>query len=155
MAQTTALFTGGSDTTATELNAFFYFVLSDERVYAKVKAEVDEAFDSGLLSFPVRYALATKLEYLQACLKEAMRLLPSTSIILPRRVPKGGMVASGHFLPEGTSVGMSTFCFQRAKAAYGEDAEFFRPERWIGIGVEERAAMEKNFLTVSTIFGAH
>lgn len=111
LSQAAAVFGAGSDTTAVALDAFFYFVLRDRDVYARVQSELDEAVESGVVSFPITYAQGTKLEYLQACMKEAMRLMPSVSMEMPRHVIPGGMMASGHFIPAGTVIGASAFSF--------------------------------------------
>lgn len=152
LSQATTVFGAGSDTTAVALDAFFYFVLRDRDVYARVQSELDEAVESGIVSFPITHAQGTKLEYLQACMKEAMRLMPSVSMEMPRHVIQGGMMASRHFLPAGTIIGASAFSFHRSKEAYGEDAHLFRPERWLDIPAEKRAALERNNLVVSTCF---
>jgi hypothetical protein len=34
------------------------------------------------------------------------------------------------FIAKGTSIRWSTWCMQRRRDIYGEDAEEFRPERW-------------------------
>jgi len=59
----TTVFGAGSDTTAVALMAFFYFVVRDPAVYARVEKEVDDAFENGTLKCPVSYADGTKLEY--------------------------------------------------------------------------------------------
>lgn len=149
VSHSTTVFGAGSDTTALALNAFFYFVLRAPAVYTKLQSVIDTAFSEGRLSEPVTYAEGTKLEYLQACMKEAMRLFPSAGMDLPRRVPKGGMMASKYFLPEGTGVGVAAFTYHRTEGAFGEDAKQFRPERWLNLNDEDRVRLERNNLVVS------
>lgn len=45
------------------------------------------------------------MSYLDAVLKESMRLLPIASWDLERVVPSGGAVIAGKFIPGGTIVG--------------------------------------------------
>jgi hypothetical protein len=75
---------------------------------------------------------------------------------LPRIVPEEGMLLCGKFVPGGTSVGCSPYIVHRQKEAYGEDAEDFRPERWIeadraekegGDGGETRRRLERYYFT--------
>lgn len=42
--------------------------------------------------------------YLQACVKEALRLHPATGLPLERIVPKDGVVLSGTYFPSGVSL---------------------------------------------------
>ncbi|KAF8305156.1 cytochrome P450 [Clavulina sp. PMI_390] len=149
----TAAFGAGSDTTSFAMCAFFYYVLQGRNgeVYARLMEELESALRSGSISrVPVPYAEGTKLEYFQACMKESMRLMTPVGMEMPRYVGSEGVLAGGHFIPPGTEIGASPWTFHRAKDVFGEDAETFRPERWIGISDEERARMEKNNL----VFGS-
>jgi hypothetical protein len=76
-----------------------------------------------------------------------MRMHPGVSFPLERVVPAGGVQVSGAFLPEGTIVGMTAAVVHRDKEVFGEDADTYRPERWLG---EEEGVkvMERTLLTV-------
>ncbi|KAF9507969.1 hypothetical protein BS47DRAFT_264641 [Hydnum rufescens UP504] len=147
VAQATSVFGAGSDTTAGAMTGFFYYVLTHPTVYQRLQAEIDSAFEAGHISTPVTYAQGVRLEYLQACIKEAVRLFTPIGMELPRIVPEGGMMIGRYFLPAGTHVGANPFVFHRTEQAYGPDAELFRPERWLHISEEVRATMERNFLS--------
>lgn len=151
MSNTTSAFGAGSESTAVALDAFFYYVLREPEIYARVMEELDHAVKSGLVTeFPVLYAVGTKLEYLQACIKESMRLMTPVSMEYPRYVISGGLLVAGrYFLPGGTEIGASPFTFHRARAVYGEDAELFRPDRWLDITEEQKSRLEHSNLAVS------
>lgn len=83
-----------------------------------------------------------------------MRVHPGVSFPLERIVPKGGVRVSGKHLPEGTIVGMNAAVIHRNKEIFGEDADTFRPERWMG--EEERVkVMDRHLLTVSVSSSLH
>lgn len=151
----TTVFGAGSDTTALGMIGFFYFLLRNPEVYRNVLAELDEARANGVIrrgeGGVVTYAEGTKLEYLQACLKESMRLLTPVGMEMPRFVPPPGLLVSSksYFLPGGTEVGAAAFTFHRATEVYGSDAGVFRPERWIGVNEEEKVRLERNYMVVS------
>jgi cytochrome P450 len=46
-------------------------------------------------------------------------------------VPKGGKVIDGHYVPGGMEITGHSYTQQRDKNLYGDDAEEFRPERWM------------------------
>lgn len=83
----------------------------------------------------------------QAVIKEAMRVHPSNCYPLERVVPNEGAMVCGHFLPGGTIVSMMAPVINRAKNVYGEDADDFRPERWLEADTETLKAMERTFFT--------
>lgn len=161
----TSVIAAGSDTTAVGLSSLFAFLTGNPRVYEKLQVEVgpprsvpllmlneadlagrsrflqiDTAFSEGTLTIPIPYARAAQLPYLQACIKESLRLHPPISMDLPRLVPQGGLILCDHHIPSGTSVGMSPYIVHRQIEAFGPDAEAFRPERWIEA---DEAAREK------------
>lgn len=51
---------------------------------------------------------------------------------LERIVPKNGVaLPNGSFVPGGTHVGMNPYILGRNKSIFGEDADDFRPDRWL------------------------
>lgn len=129
------------------MRALLYFIVRDPAVYAKVMRDIEDAFDSGLLSLPIKYSDGTKLSYFQSCLKETLRLHPAVPWTLPRIVPKEGAVLAGRYYAPGTQVAMSPFVFHRRTEAFGPDAAVFRPERWLEATEEEKKVMERNLIT--------
>ncbi|KPM40754.1 hypothetical protein AK830_g5821 [Neonectria ditissima] len=126
-----ALF-AGSDTTAAAISSILYHLMGNPAAYHKLKEEINEATKSGQLSFPnVRYNEAMKLPYLVACCKEGMRMHPSVGFTLPRNVPKGGRKISGEWFVEGVKVGINAAVIHRDKTVFGDDADFFNPDRWL------------------------
>lgn len=141
----TQIIGAGSDTTAITMRAILYYTITTPGVYDKLMAELNEAYDSGNLSFPTAYKDGVKLEYFQAIVKETLRFFPAVPWVMPRVSPPGGAVLGGHALPAGVCVGMSPYAFHRR--AYGPDSTTFRPERWLEADEEARKEMEKKMLS--------
>lgn len=139
----------GSDTTAASLRAIFYNLCRHKPAHDKLLSEIDAADREGRLSDPLTFAEAQNLPYLQAVIKEALRIHPAVGLLLERLVPKGGAEIGGVHLPEGTIVGMNPWVSARDEATYGEDAYEFRPERWLEADERQLKVMERNFLAVS------
>ncbi|KAF2646987.1 cytochrome P450, partial [Lophiostoma macrostomum CBS 122681] len=130
----------GSDTTSISLCAIFWYILRNPESLVKLRAEIDGAGEVGT------YQEALKLPYLQAVIKEALRLHPATGLPLGRVVPKGGSMIAGKYFPEGSVVGVNTWVAHYSTAVFGDDAASFRPERWLES--EERAKeMSKSWLS--------
>src|SRR6266498_545008 len=130
IALTTTNLIAGSDSTAIALRAILYFLCRTPHAYARLQKEIDDAFDAGVLSSPVKYVEGVKLEYLNAVITEALRAHAATGFVLEREVPSGGVTIAGQFIPAGTIVGINSWVMHANKQVYGEDAEAFRPERW-------------------------
>ncbi|KAL2686911.1 hypothetical protein Neosp_004454 [[Neocosmospora] mangrovei] len=79
----------GSDTTAISLSAVMYYLLKNPACMAKLRKEVDLFTAKGQLSDHPTYKETQQLPYLQAVIKEALRLHPATGLPLERVVPKG------------------------------------------------------------------
>jgi len=144
----------GSDTTATAIRATFLHILTSPLTYSKLVSEIRSAIQSGTISSPITDAESYKLPYLQAVIREGLRIWPPVTGPLFKTVPKGGDTINGLFIPEGTDIGHSAFGAAYSKAVFGEDAEIFRPERWFEFregGAEvEREKMMK--MTVEEVF---
>ncbi|KAF5520379.1 Cytochrome P450 monooxygenase lolP1 [Colletotrichum aenigma] len=76
-------------------------------------------------------AEAGDLRYLQAVIKEGLRVFPPVTGLMSATVPKGGDFMHGMSIPEGADIGWTAFGVLRSKTVYGPDADVFRPERWL------------------------
>jgi len=129
------------------MRSVFYHLMKNPEIYAVLLKEIDDATMSGALSSPPSFQEASKLPFLCATIKEAMRLHPSVGLTMPRITPIGGLEISGTHIPAGYSIGMNAAVVGRHKGIYGPDAHDFQPKRWLR---ENSAAMDKHNL----IFGA-
>ncbi|RFU28115.1 hypothetical protein B7463_g8227, partial [Scytalidium lignicola] len=134
----------GSDSTSSALGYTFYHILSHPSVQKTVVEEIRAAFPDKVVgsedSMP-KYSELGKLPYLQACIKESLRLTPPATIHLPRSVPAGGKMIAGVYYPAKTTVGISALPIHHNPELFGPDALQFNPDRWIhgskGLSVEE------------------
>ncbi|KAM6523116.1 Pisatin demethylase [Fusarium solani] len=117
----------GSDTTANALSSILYYLYTNPRTLHRLREELD----THVKEDPIRFQQSQSMPYLQAVIKEALRLHPGVGTQLTRVVPKGGLVIEGQFFPEGTEVGVNGWALYNNKAIFGDDASVFRPERWL------------------------
>ena len=128
----------GSDTTAISLAAIMYYLVKTPAAMAKLREEVDQSatdgkFSTGHLSFQD----SRDMPYLQAVMKEALRLHAATGLPLWRDVVEGGLEMNGVYFPEGTTVGLNTWCAHYNEQVFGPDASEFKPERWLEAEAEK------------------
>ncbi|KAF0638901.1 hypothetical protein FPSE5266_05719 [Fusarium pseudograminearum] len=133
----------GSDTTAISLSATLYYLLKNPRSLATLREEVDDFTAKGQLSKNPSYKESQEMLYLQAVIKEALRLHPATGLPLEREVPKGGATIGGYFFPEGTIVSVNTWVAHRDREIFGQDANEFSPERWLQDDVDKVSLMNR------------
>ncbi|KAH6658887.1 cytochrome P450 [Truncatella angustata] len=136
----------GSDTTGISLSATFYYLLKNPGTLRKLRDEIDDKSTQGQLSDRPTFKETQGMPYLQAVIKEALRLHPATGLPLERVVPEGGAIILGRFFPEGTIVGVNTWVEHRNKQVWGEDAERFRPERWFTDDTERMGLMNRHWI---------
>lgn len=95
----------GSDTTAISLSAIVYYLLKTPSCLQKLREEISRSEAAGEISGKyVTFKESQEMSYLQAIIKEALRLHPATGLPLERVVPEGGATISGKFFPEGVSI---------------------------------------------------
>lgn len=133
----------GADTSAAALRAIFYLSLKNPRVWTKLREAVLAApfAQPEALHLPAPYAQARAIPYLEAVIREALRLVPGEMFPQERIVPAGGLkLPDGQFVPAGTAVGFTSYVMHRNKAVWGADAEEFRPERFLRAPGESEGA---------------
>lgn len=131
------------------MQSLVHFVMKDDSVYDKVMLEIDGATRAGRLSALPKYEEVSKYcPYYVACVKEALRLIPSTPNNFARLAPPEGLTVEGTYIPGGTEVACNPWILGRDEALYGPDACTFRPERWLES--EEQTALYERY---SFVFG--
>jgi cytochrome P450 len=125
----------GEDTTANSLAWLIWLLNENPAVAVRATAEVQAVL--GEAAYPSRHEQLSQLDYLEACIHEAMRLKPVAPIIIQQAVRDREI--EGVAIPAGTLV----MCLMRPAAvaeANFADAKAFRPERWLAQGSAAQAA---------------
>ncbi|KAI4723477.1 cytochrome P450 family protein [Aureobasidium sp. EXF-10727] len=136
--------TAGSDTTAISLRSIIYHLLQNPQHLATLREELEQAKNEHRLSDPVTMDEADRLPFLQATILEGLRIHPAIGGLLPRRVPHGGCVIAGRYIPADHVVGACAWVINRNTSVFGHDAADFNPHRWIK---GNKAEMQRYFLT--------
>jgi cytochrome P450 len=109
--------------------------------YSKLQSEIDTAIRSKTISSPVADKEAKNLPYLQACIKEGLRIWPPITGLMSKISPVDDVI-NGKVIPAGTKVCWCAWKVFRNKDIFGSDAETFRPERWLEADEERLKIME-------------
>lgn len=140
MAQATNVVGAGSDTTSCLLQSIFYHFLQNPKTMMRAREEVDQSASRNK-DRVIAFSAVRELPYLQACIKEALRIHTPIPMTLPRLTPKGGIEIGGRWFPEGLTLSGSPWAMHRSRALWGDDVNEFKPERWLDQGDLERYFM--------------
>jgi cytochrome P450 len=151
-AQATTSVGAGADTVSCGLQSFIYHMLRHPTAWRRVRDEIDAAYERGLCADRVvAFDHAQRLPYLQACIKEALRVFGPVPMGLPRVVPQGGLTIGDRTFPAGTILSVNPWVMHHSKEIWGIDAHEFNPDRWLSDSV---ADLEKYWIPVSYIIRA-
>lgn len=130
---------GGTEGTSGNLARAISFVLTNPQVLKKAQEELDIHVGKDR---NVDESDIANLVYLQAILKETLRLTPDSSVTIAREAMHDCQV-DGYHVPAGTRVMVNTWKLHRDPRVWSDPNEF-RPERFLTshAGVE---AMGQNF----------
>lgn len=129
------LMIAGGETTPTLLSGLTNFLLTHPEKMARLTKEVRGAFQS---DEDITMANLFKLEYLNACIEEALRVYPPIAAGVERVVPRGGAPVAGHHIPGGTVVLVPDLAMFHYSKNFARPKEFI-PERWLPDAGEEFA----------------
>ncbi|GMY09399.1 cytochrome P450 704C1-like [Fagus crenata] len=131
----------GKDTSASTLSWFLYMLCKNPLIQEKIAQEVKDVTGSqddgpNLDDFMANVTDATldQMHYLHAALTETLRLYPA--VPLDGRCAKmDDILPDGYRLKKGDGVYYMAYAMGRMPYIWGEDAEEFRPERWLKDGI--------------------
>ncbi|OUZ99484.1 Cytochrome P450 [Macleaya cordata] len=126
----------GKDTTATALSWFLYMLCKHPNIQEKVAQEVREAIkvkDNMTveeLAATVTEEALEKMQYLHAAITETLRLYPAVPVDA-KICFSDDTLPDGFSVRKGDMVSYLPYAMGRMKFIWGDDAEDFRPERWL------------------------
>ncbi|ROW08218.1 hypothetical protein VMCG_03085 [Cytospora schulzeri] len=135
----------GRDTTAQALTWTFHLLMHHRYATARIRKEVQQLIrrneaqkdpthlhPTNATSLPLDPALLapTLMPYTLAVFNEALRLYPPIPFEM-RQAQTPITLPDGTFLPKDSVVVWCLFATNRSRLTWGEDADLFRPERWL------------------------
>ena len=150
IAEAESIIGAGTETTGNTLAVFTYHVLAQPPICKRLKAELDAASRSEAHAELMTHRTLERLPYLQACIKEALRLGCGVSSRLPRlhrTSPTTYTDPSGRsytFAPN-TVISMSIMDLHYNPDIF-TNPEAFDPNRWLESNEEKLTSMERAFV---------
>ncbi|KAI3449145.1 hypothetical protein Pfo_005810 [Paulownia fortunei] len=126
----------GKDTTATTLSWYIYMLCKHPLVQEKVAKEIEDATDSKDVVNISEFAASLseealeKMHYLHAALTETLRLYPAVPVDAKVCLADDTM-PDGFNVKKGDMVAYQPYAMGRMRFIWGDDAEDFKPERWL------------------------
>ncbi|TEY53289.1 hypothetical protein BOTCAL_0250g00170 [Botryotinia calthae] len=122
------LISAGTETTASLLTGWTYFICTHPEVYKRLTDETRGRFNS---EQDITWDTVKDLPYLHATLSEALRLYSPAPANQQRIVPPGCSVIDGHFVPGKTTVAVAPWAAINSSLNFKYPQKFI-PERWLG-----------------------
>ncbi|GAW11396.1 hypothetical protein ANO14919_007400 [Xylariales sp. No.14919] len=124
------IFGGATGTIPHALALISYYILSNQQIRERLGEELAPLM-SDYPDNPPKSTDLEKLPYLQAIMKEGLRLSYGVMRRLPRRSPDVALQYKQWTIPKGTPVGMGAYSLHTNSDVYPEPFNFI-PERWLG-----------------------
>ncbi|KAL4733344.1 cytochrome P450 [Aspergillus similis] len=126
--QIPTLLRGGYETTSSTLCFIYYFLCNNPDKLQKAREEVDCIVGENVLS----YDMLRKLKYLDAVMKESLRLQHPVSLLI-RFATRDTIIGGKYLIKKGQTISGIWRHFHRDPDVWGADADAFRPERMLDV----------------------
>ncbi|GJP93046.1 cytochrome P450 [Aspergillus niger] len=121
------MMTGGAETTTALMTALTAYLLQHPEYFARLKNDIRTAFHD---KSQVSLESVSNLAYLDACIKEALRLYPPVPGALHRATPAGGARIAGRWVSGNTRVYIPIFAATHSPTHFWNPDKFI-PDRWL------------------------
>ncbi|CAN0902701.1 (S)-N-methylcoclaurine 3'-hydroxylase isozyme 1 (Fragment) [Linum grandiflorum] len=128
------LLVGGTDTVTATIEWAMAELMRNGGVMKKLREELKTEFSNGK---PLKESDIYRLPYLTAIVKETLRLHPPAPLLGLHRALETIKVMD-YTIPEGALVTANVWAIARDCSIWGDDAESFKPERFMGSKVDFR-----------------
>ncbi len=128
-----ALMFAGQDSTSVAMTMALALVAGDQRVQGLIIKELEEevfAEEADPVRCPITGEHCRRMRYLEAVVKEALRLYTPAPNTAKKVVEKEGIVVNGHRIPQGTSVLILYSLMHRDPVVFPQPDRFI-PERFL------------------------
>ncbi|PHT40604.1 hypothetical protein CQW23_19458 [Capsicum baccatum] len=132
----------GKDTTANTLSWFFYMLCKNPLIQEKVVAKITEVTGNNIRDeehledfvASITEGILEKMHYLHAALTETLRLYSAVPLD-GRCADADDVLPDGFHFRKGDDVNYISYAMGRMPYIWSNDAEDFRPERWLKDGI--------------------
>jgi cytochrome P450 len=139
----------GHETTASALTWAIYMLCKHPDMQSKLREEVLTRLGPHLAAdIPITSDLIDNSPYLQAFCQEVFRLYPPVSLTIRQAVVD--TCIANIPIPKGTTIILAPWAINTSTALWGEDAQEFRPERWLE---SPSGGAESNFSFLTFLHG--
>ncbi|KAL8727067.1 MAG: hypothetical protein Q9166_006310 [cf. Caloplaca sp. 2 TL-2023] len=143
----------GHETTASALSWTICMLCTHPNIQTRLRDEVRSADlpDPRTNTTNISASQIDRLPYLNAVCNEVLRVYPPIPITV--RVAACDTSIIGQHIPKGTAVYLAPWATNVNKELWGEDAEEFNPERWMGAGNSKTGGVDNNYAFLTFLHG--
>ncbi|KAJ9139918.1 hypothetical protein P3X46_030610 [Hevea brasiliensis] len=127
---TLELFSAGTDTTTTTIEWAVAELIKNKQVMRKVREELEREINKDY----IHESNVSQLPYLNACIKETLRLHPPAPFLVPRRAIENCEVMN-YTIPKDSQILVNVWATGRDPSAW-EDPLLFKPERFLNSSLD-------------------
>ncbi|GLA14306.1 hypothetical protein AnigIFM62618_000682 [Aspergillus niger] len=143
----------GAHGAAATFVSLFYFLLRHQDFLDRLRFEIDTSFGIGSLSDIPRWRELNRLSYLDAVLKETMRL--SVDFEEEIKAAVDGVTVAGFSVRKNTMLTWNSHVLHFDSETFGNDVHSFRPERWLMADAQQRSRMEQGLISFNRCVRDH
>ncbi|KAF9576716.1 hypothetical protein EC968_005489 [Mortierella alpina] len=119
----------GHDTTSTTVTWMLHVLSTHPEVQKRVREEMLSEIGRPAEGKKLSYDALNALPYLNACVKELLRFTSPVPMVAREAAEDDNIL--GYDIPKGTQVFVYPAALHMLKSVFGNDAEEFKPERWM------------------------